>query len=197
MVHQLDELQQKQLRQAEELLFSGPQEVGFAKELFFGRFLQQAIFPYPQLSADQLAAGDAAVAEVRKFVSAHIDPAEIDRNADIPLETIRGLGRVGVMGATIAPEFGGRGLSQQNYCRVMEVIGGHCAATAVFVNAHHSIGLRALQLFGTEAQKQTWMKPLAAVEFEMPTMTVRPRFTVNCSSSFLSGPCHPLTASNR
>ena len=26
------------------------------------------------------------------------------------------------------------------YCRIMEVIGGHCAATAVFVNAHHSIG---------------------------------------------------------
>src|SRR5258708_3762883 len=46
----------------------------------------------------------------------------------------------------------------------MEVIGGHCAATAVFVNAHHSIGLRALQLFGTEAQKRTWMKPLASGE---------------------------------
>jgi alkylation response protein AidB-like acyl-CoA dehydrogenase len=164
VVHQLDELQQKQLRQAEELLFSGPQEVGFAKELFFGRFLQEAIFPYPRLSTGEQAAGDAAVAEAREFVTAHIDPAEIDRNADIPLETIRGLGRAGVMGATIPPEFGGRGLSQQNYCRVMEVIGGHCAATAVFVNAHHSIGLRALQLFGTEEQKQMWMKPLARGE---------------------------------
>src|SRR6185312_14273494 len=68
------------------------------------------------------------------------------------------------MGATIPPESGGRGLSQQNYCRVMEVIGGHCAATAEFVNAHHSIGLRALQLFGTDAQKRVWMKPLARGE---------------------------------
>ncbi len=152
MPHQLDELQQKQLQQAEELLFSGPQEVGFAKELFMGRFLREAIFPYPVLSEAERCAGDAALAEVQSFVAAKIDPARIDREADIPLETIRGLGTAGVLGATIAPEFGGRGLSQQNYCRIMEVIGGHCAATAVFVNAHHSIGLRALQLFGTESQ---------------------------------------------
>jgi acyl-CoA dehydrogenase family member 9 len=164
MAQHLDELQQKQMRQAEELLFSGPQEVGFAKELFFGRFRQEAILPYPGLSAEERATGDAAVAEVRKFLAAQIDPARIDREADIPRETILGLGRVGVLGATVSPEYGGRGLSQRNYCRVMEAIGGHCAATAVFVNAHHSIGLRGLALFGTEAQKQAWMKPLAAGE---------------------------------
>lgn len=164
MAHKLDELQQKQLQQAEELLFSGPQEVGFAKELFLGRFLREAIFPYPVLSEAERRTGDAALAEVKNFVTARIDPARIDHNADIPLETIRGLGTAGVLGATIAPEFGGRGLSQQNYCRIMEVIGGHCAATAVFVNAHHSIGLRALQLFGTDAQRRTWMKALASGE---------------------------------
>lgn len=162
MAQQLDELQQKQLQQAEELFFSGPQRVGFAKELFFGRFLQDAIFPYPRPSDPEQAVGDAAVLEAKRFVTTCIDPAVIDRKAEIPLETIRGLGKAGVLGATISPEYGGRGLSQQNYCRIMEVIGGHCAATAVFVNAHHSIGLRALQLFGTPEQKQTWMKPLAS-----------------------------------
>jgi alkylation response protein AidB-like acyl-CoA dehydrogenase len=164
VAHQLDELQQKQLREAEELFFSGPQAVGFAKELFFGRFFHDAIIPYPRLSANEQAAGDAFVADVKKFVATQIDAAAVDRNADIPPETIRGLGKVGVLGATVGPEHGGRGISQQNYCRVMEVIGGHCAATAVFVNAHHSIGLRALQLFGTEDQKRTWMRPLASGE---------------------------------
>ncbi|MBI3864860.1 MAG: acyl-CoA dehydrogenase family protein [Planctomycetia bacterium] len=164
MAHQLDELQQKQLKQAEELLFSGPQAVGFARELFFGRFLREAIFPYPSLADSERQAGDAALAEATKFVTTHIDPAKIDRDADIPLATIRGLGAAGVLGATISPEFGGRGLSQQNYCRIMEVIGGHCAATAVFVNAHHSIGLRALQLFGTDEQRRKWMRPLASGE---------------------------------
>lgn len=47
------ELQQKRLQQAEELLFSGPQKAGFAKELFFGRFLTPAMLPYPQLSSTE------------------------------------------------------------------------------------------------------------------------------------------------
>ncbi|MFN0054984.1 MAG: acyl-CoA dehydrogenase family protein [Planctomycetales bacterium] len=160
----LDELQQQQLRQAEELLFSGPPTTDFARDLFFGKFQQAGVIPFPEPSAAERTAGDAAVAEAREFALRAIDPAAIDRQADIPPEVIRGLGRAGVLGATIPVEFGGRGLSQQNYCRVMEVIGGHCAATAVFVNAHHSIGLRALQLFGTAEQKQTWLRPLASGE---------------------------------
>ena len=50
------------------------------------------------------------------------------------------------------------------YCRIMEVIGGHCSSTAVFVNAHHSIGLRALVLFGTPEQQARWLPSLASGE---------------------------------
>lgn len=164
MGHELDELQKKQMQQAEELLFSGPQRANFARDLFFGRFLKEAIFPYPRLSAQDRAIGDRAVAETRDFVNREIDADAIDRQADIPQTVILGLGRIGVLGATIPREFGGRELLQQSYCRVMEVIGGHCASTAVFVNAHHSIGLRALQLFGTAEQKRTWLRPLASGE---------------------------------
>ena len=158
------ELQQKQIQQAEELLFSGPQKAGFAKELFFGKFLAESMFPYPELPPREQAIGDQAVAEVRRYMEEDVDPAAIDRDADIPPKVIAGLGRIGVLGMTISPEFGGRGLSQQNYCRVMEVIGARCASTAVFVNAHHSIGLRALELFGTADQKARWMRPLASGE---------------------------------
>lgn len=156
------ELQQKQIQQAEELLFSGPQKAGFAKELFFGRFNTAAMLPYPRLSAEEHAAGSRAVAEVRDYVEQHLDAARVDQDCDIPSEVIAGLGRLGVLGMTVPPANGGRGFSQQNYCRVMEVIGGHCASTAVFVNAHHSIGLRGLALFGTPAQQATWMRPLAS-----------------------------------
>jgi alkylation response protein AidB-like acyl-CoA dehydrogenase len=159
------DLQQKQLQQAEELLFSGgPSKAGFAKELYFGRFAAEAIIPYPQRSPDEKAKGDAFVAEVRRFLDEHLDAAAVDREADIPPDVIRGLGRIGVLGATVSPAHGGLGLSQQNYCRAMEAIGGHCASTAVFVNAHHSIGLRGLELFGTDQQKSRWMKPLASGE---------------------------------
>lgn len=160
----LTELQKKQIAEAEELLFSGPEKEGFAKELFFGRFREQAMFPYPKLPKEQQAIGDEAVAAVRKYCEEHIDAAKIDREALIPDEVVAGLSKVGVLGMTVPPEHGGQGMSQQNYCRVMEVIGGHCASTGVFVNAHHSIGLRALELFGTPDQKRKWMRPLATGE---------------------------------
>ncbi len=101
---------------------------------------------------------------MRAFADTHIDAAAIDRDADIPRSVIDGLAELGVMGMAAPPELGGRGFSQMGYCRIMEVIGGHCAATAVFVNAHHSIGLRALVLFGTAEQKARWLPPLIRAE---------------------------------
>lgn len=157
----LTELEKKQMAQAEEILFSGPEKEGFCKDLFFGKFRDESIMPYPELPASAKKLGDEVLDRVRKFCDAEIDADWIDRNALIPDDVVRGLGDIGVLGMTIKPEYGGLGMSQQNYCRVMEVIGGHCASTAVFVNAHHSIGLRALELFGTDAQKERWMKPLA------------------------------------
>src|SRR5438132_14005982 len=42
----------------------------------------------------------------------------------------------------------------------MELLGSHDSSVAVFVNAHHSIGIRALLLFGTEEQKRRWLPDL-------------------------------------
>jgi len=160
----LTELEKKQIAQAEELLFSGEQKEGFAKDLFLGKFNAEAMLPYPEPPAEAKKRGDAEVEKIAEYCRENIDPAAIDRDAKIPDSVVKGLGDLGVLGMTIAPENGGQGLSQFNYCRVMEVIGGHCASTGVFVNAHHSIGVRALELFGSEQQKAKWMKPMAAGE---------------------------------
>ncbi len=152
----------EQQKQAEELLFEGPQHLGFAKSLFFGQFNAPVVFPYPEIRAEERETVAKAVADMRRFVGEHIDAAAIDAKADIPDDVVSGLGRLGVLGMTAPQEYGGRGMSQQGYCRIMEVIGGHCAATAIFVNAHHSIGLRALLLFGTPDQQRRWLPPLAS-----------------------------------
>lgn len=164
MTATLTELQKKQIAQAEELLFSGPEKEGFAKELFFGRFRAASVMPFPEVHGETRQQGDDAVARVKQFCREQIDPVQIDREAIIPDSVIRGLGQIGVLGMTVGKQFGGQGMSQFNYCRVMEVIGGHCASTAVFVNAHHSIGLRALELFGTPEQQKTWMQPMTTGE---------------------------------
>ncbi len=160
----LTDLQEKQLEEVEELFFDGPEKEGFAKDHYFGRFREESIMPYPELPENAQAAGDSMVAKTKNFCRQYIDPDKIDREARIPDGIVKGLGNIGVLGMTIAKQYGGAGMSQFNYCRVMEIIGGHCGSTAVFVNAHHSIGLRALELFGTEDQKEQWMGPLARGE---------------------------------
>jgi alkylation response protein AidB-like acyl-CoA dehydrogenase len=157
-------LRAKQMRQAEELLFSGPTREGFAKALFRGEFRADVVFPYPALGPAEQAETEEAVTNVRAFAESQIDPAAIDRQADIPRPVVEGLARLGVLGMTAPKEYGGRGFSQSAYCRIMEVIGGRCSATAVFVNAHHSIGIRALLLFGTPEQKARWLPGLVRAE---------------------------------
>jgi acyl-CoA dehydrogenase family member 9 len=153
---------QKEIKEAEELLFTGPQALGFAKGLFLGRFVADWAMPYPRIPAAQQAELDKSLAEVRQLLDEHLDPVAIDRNADIPQHLIDGLARTGVLGMTAPKEYGGRGFSQRAYCKILEEIGARCASTSVFTNAHHSIGIRALLLFGTREQKQRWLPPLAA-----------------------------------
>ncbi len=155
---------EQQKQQAEELLFSGPQTLGFAKALFFGHFNASLIFPYPEIQPEERDTVEQAVAAVRRFAQEKIDAPAIDRNADIPADVIAGLGQLGVLGMTAPSAYGGRGFSQLGYCRIMEIIGGHCASTAVFVNAHHSVGIRALLLFGTDEQNRRWLPPLVRGE---------------------------------
>ena len=163
-MNKLDAQRQKEIQQAEELLFAGPQALGFAKGLFQGHFVADWVMPYPRIPAAQQTELDETLAELRKFLDEHLDAAEIDRQADIPRSVIDGLGRVGVLGMTAPKEYGGRGFSQMANCKVLEEIGKRCASTSVFVNAHHSIGIRALLLFGTHEQKQKWLPKLVTGE---------------------------------
>jgi acyl-CoA dehydrogenase family protein 9 len=155
---------QKEIKEAEELLFTGPQALGFAKGLFLGRFVSDWAMPYPRIPAAQQAELDKSLVEIREFLDRELDPTAIDRTADIPRSLIDGLARTGVLGMTAPKEFGGRGFSQRAYCKILEEIGARCASTSVFTNAHHSIGIRALLLFGTREQKQRWLPPLVTGE---------------------------------
>ena len=151
---QIDE----QRKEVEELI-AGP-DVGFAKALFFGKFKGELLYPYPTLPADKQAAADEMAAKVRSYADAHIDHMKIDREARIPDNVVQGLADIGMYKLTIPPEYGGLGFGQQQYLKTMEILGGHDASVAVFVNAHHSIGVRALCLFGSKEQQAKWLPGL-------------------------------------
>src|SRR4026209_510986 len=163
-MNKLEEQRQKEIQEAEELLFAGPQALGFAKGLFQGHFVSDWVMPYPRIPEEQQGELNQTLAELCKFLNEDLDAAEIDRQADIPRSVIDGLGRIGVLGMTAPKEYGGHGFSQMANCRVLEEIGRRCASTSVFVNAHHSIGIRALLLFGTHEQKRKWLPKLVTGE---------------------------------
>src|SRR2546423_7277599 len=91
---------QKEIKEAEELLFTGPQALGFAKGLFLGRFVADWAMPYPRIPAAQQAELDKSLAEIRAFLEEHLHPVAIDRNADIPRTLVEGLAHTGVLGVT-------------------------------------------------------------------------------------------------
>src|SRR4029079_4356729 len=133
--------------------------------LFLGRFVSDWVMPYPRIPAAQQTELDETLTALRQMLDAELDPTEVDRKADIPRNVIDGWGRVGVLGMTAPKEFGGHGFSQQANCKILEEIGTRCASTSVFVNAHHSIGIRALLLFGSREQKEKWLPKLVTGEW--------------------------------
>lgn len=152
-------LDKEQTKLAEELLFSEKKKPSFAKQLFFGKLDRSTVFPFPEASSKGEI--DAYVEKVKRFVDEKIDPVFNDREGTIPKEVIEGLGELGLLSLTIPKDFGGLGMSQEAYCRAMEVVAARCAATALFINAHQSVGLKALVLFGTKEQQEKWLPKLS------------------------------------
>lgn len=158
-------MDEKQKKQLEELLFAGKEEKPSIGKLFYsGQFEPEHVFPFPAVDPKQEKATSDLLNELRSFCDREIDPDRIDREAEIPDTVIRGLGHLGILGLTIPNEYGGLGMSQYSYCRAMEQLAAHCGSTALLVNAHQSVGLKALLLFGTEKQKERWLRPLATGE---------------------------------
>jgi acyl-CoA dehydrogenase family member 9 len=157
-------MDEEQRRLAEELLFAGKKAPSFGKQLYFGVFDPNNIFPYPQVSEEEEKNTSEFLKKVKALAENEIDPDWIDRNASIPDSLIASLGKLGILGVTIPQEYGGLGMSQYAYCKAVEIISARCGSTALFINAHQSVGLKALLLFGTPEQKGRWLPPLARGE---------------------------------
>jgi acyl-CoA dehydrogenase family protein 9 len=153
---------EKQMAEAEALFGDRLKNVSFAGGLYFGLHLSDKLAPYPVAHDD---ATDSLVDELKRFCREEINPTVIDRDANIPDRVIDGLGKLGVLGACLPRSCGGRELTQTQYCRLIEILGGHCGSTALFVNAHHSIGPRSIVLFGNADQQAKWLPKLATGEW--------------------------------
>jgi len=151
----------KLIEDAEVMLGPDPEEMGLVKNMFWGNLREDLVFPYPQVSPDEVARCDQLLAELEDYLISEHPSSRIDEEQEIPEWCFKRLFEMGVMGMTIPRAFGGLGLGVTSYNRVLEILGKYCASTSVVVSAHQSIGCKAIMLFGTDEQKRVWLPALA------------------------------------
>src|SRR5436309_9332010 len=160
---QVDERQARQVAEAaRETTWRKP---SFGKELFLGRLRLDLIDPPPTPDPEVAARGAEFIDKLRAYAESDIDGAQIEHDAWIPDEVLRGLAGLGAFGMKIDESYGGLGLSNLDYCRSLMLVGSANASVSALLSAHQSIGVpQPLKKFGTPAQKQKFLPRLAAGE---------------------------------
>ena len=115
-----------------------------------------------ELTEEQIAVRDAA----RDFAQNVLKPGVIDRDREqrFPTEEVKQLGELGFLGMMVDPKYGGSGMDTVSYVLAMEEISKVDASTSVVMSVNNSLVCWGLEAFGTEEQKQKYLKPLASGE---------------------------------
>ena len=167
------QVSEREARQvAEEAREAGWEQPSFGKQLFLGDFRLDLIHPHPRPDAESSRRGGEFCARLREFCEASVDAAQIERDARIPDEVVKGLAAIGTFGMKVAPEYGGLGLSNLYYNRALMIVGSVCPALAAMLSAHQSIGVpQPLAMFGTDEQKQRYLPRCARGEISAFLLT--------------------------
>ncbi len=88
--------------------------------------------------------------------------AEIDQAHRHPKELVRRMAELGFLGIAVPEEHGGSGLDAVTYVLVLEEISRACASTGVIMSVNNSLVCDPILKFGTAAQHETYLKPLAS-----------------------------------
>ena len=104
---------------------------------------------------------------VRSFAENEVKPlaAEVDDQERFPMETVRKMAKLGMMGIPVPKEYGGAGGNTQLYIRAVEELSRVCATTGVILSAHTSLCMAPIMENGTEEQKQQYLPKLASGEW--------------------------------
>ncbi|WP_185215856.1 acyl-CoA dehydrogenase [Sphingobacterium mizutaii] len=106
------------------------------------------------------------IREAAREFAQELKPGVIERDelAKFPTEFVKKLGELGFMGIMTPEQYGGAGMDTLAYVLALEEIAKIDASAAVIMSAHNSLVLFGLNEFGTEEQKQKYLKPLASGE---------------------------------
>ncbi len=115
-----------------------------------------------ELTEEQRMIRDAA----RDFAQNELKPGVIERDEQqkFPAEQVKKLGELGFLGMMVDPKYNGAGLDAVSYVFVMEELSKIDASASVVVSVNNSLVCYGLEQYGTDEQKEKYLKPLAAGE---------------------------------
>jgi alkylation response protein AidB-like acyl-CoA dehydrogenase len=106
------------------------------------------------------------VQTAKDFAENEIAPSSVERDikSDFPDEIIKKLGELGFMGMMVSPDWGGAGMDTISYTLAMEEISKVDASVGVIMSVNNSLVCYGLEKWGTDKQKEKYLKPLASGE---------------------------------
>jgi len=98
----------------------------------------------------------------REFAETEVKPIamEMDDTATFNLDLVKKLHEQGFMNIPYGKEFGGAGGNYIDYAMAVEELAKVCASTAITVSVHTSLACSCIDNFGTDEQKEKWLRPL-------------------------------------
>ena len=102
----------------------------------------------------------------REFAENEVKPLaqEVDETEEFPVETVKKMQKLGFLGIPVPKEYGGQGCDPLTYVMCVEELSKVCGTTGVIVSAHTSLCIDPILTYGTDAQKEKYVRPLASGE---------------------------------
>ena len=103
------------------------------------------------------------VETARRFAQERLAPtaAAREKAGRIEPEIIRELGEMGFLGATLSADWGGSEIDTESYARVVEEIAAGDGSVSTLVSVHNAPTCEILQQYGSDAQREEWLRPMA------------------------------------
>ncbi len=135
----------------------------FMRELFLGNFRFDILHPFPEPDASKGAPDfEEWFERFKAFMRDKVDSLEIDASGEYPQEVLDGLKELGAFGMKVPREYGGLGLTQSQYDRIIQYLGSCDGNIGVLLSAHQSIGVpQPVKLFGTKELKEKYLPRIA------------------------------------
>lgn len=111
---------------------------------------------------------------VHDFVAREVKPraAEVDESGEFNWEAVKKMGPLGLLGLNVPEAYGGPGVDAVSAAIAIEELGWGCGSTALAIAAHNGLGCAPIALFGTDEQKERFLRPAATGESKLAALAL-------------------------